>query len=149
MLPMRRPQRQRCPGETKARGSHGAWIALVVVGALGFASGTATAQTTTPAPQAAPLEAGDTAPPPGAPPPAIAEPVTPLPSATAPDGPALTAPLVVPAPPAPRHVPIYRKDWFWGAVGVLVLTGAIVLAVSLSNADPATPSTRLGDMRAF
>jgi hypothetical protein len=146
MLPMRRLQRQRSPGET-ACGSHGAWIGLVVAGALAFASGTAAAQTTTPAPQAAPLEAGDTAPPPGAPPPALAEPLTPLPLAA--EAPALTAPLVVPAPPAPRHVPIYRKDWFWGAVGVLVLTGAIVLAVSLSNADPATPSTRLGDMRAF
>lgn len=46
-------------------------------------------------------------------------------------------------------MPIYRKDWFWGAIGVLVLTGAVLFAVALSNGDPNTPSTKLGDMRAF
>jgi hypothetical protein len=126
-----------------------------------LASGTAAAQGTAPAPQPPPaavpapapapgLEAGDTAPVPGeaAPPPATA-PMTPLPAAGAPAPGALEAPLVVPAPPAPRHRRFYEQHWFWGAVGVVVVTGMIVLALSLNNADPATPNTRLGDMRAF
>jgi hypothetical protein len=129
------------------------WVRLVAVAVLAlFASGTAAAQATAPAPQPAPpLEAGDTAPAPGAPPaPEVISPVTPLGPAVAPAPTTLEAPLFVPTlPPPPRHVPIYRKDWFWGAISVLVLTGIVVLAVSLSNADPVTPATRLGDMRAF
>jgi hypothetical protein len=150
MLPMRRQKRQRL--SVTARHFRGACTALVVLGALALGGRTAAAQATAPAPQTPPLEAGDTAPPPGAPPPPIAEPappITPLPSAATPEAPALTAPLVLPEPPAPRREPIYRQHWFWGAVGVLVLTGAVVLLVSLSNQDPATPNTRLGDMRAF
>ncbi len=124
------------------------WVRLVAVAVLAiFASGTAAAQTTAPAQQQPPpLEAGDTAPAPGVPPaPGVISPVTPL----APAPTTLEAPLVLPPPPAPRQVPIYRRHWFWGAVSVLVLTGIVVLAVSLSNADPLTPTTRLGDMRAF
>jgi hypothetical protein len=150
MLPMRRQKRQRL--SVTSRGSRGTCAALVVLGALALGGRTAAAQGMAPAPQTPPLEAGDTAPLPGAPPPAISEPappVTPLRSAATPEAPALTAPLILPEPPAPRREPIYRKRWFWGAVGVLLLTGAVVLLVSLSNQDPATPNTRLGDMRAF
>jgi hypothetical protein len=101
-------------------------------------------------PAAAPFEAGDTAPPPGVQPVVPPGTVVPLPPAAEPGLPSpATAPLVVPVPPAPRDEPLYRRDWFWGAVGVLVLTGAIILAVSLSSADPSTPNTKLGDMRAF
>jgi hypothetical protein len=105
--------------------------------------------TTTPASVPAPtaptlpaggLEAGDTAAPPGAP----VEPLAPI--VTAP--PALEAPLLAPPPP-PRRVPFYQRHWFWGAVGVVVVTGMILFAVALSNADPVKPQTRLGDMRAF
>jgi hypothetical protein len=143
-------------------------IALAVVALL--ASGTASAQGTSPSPQPPPaaapgaapapqpppaapapgLEAGDTAPVPGESAPAGATaPVTPLPAAGAPAPGALEAPLVVPAPNAPRHRRFYEQHWFWGAVGVVVITGMIVLALSLNSADPATPNTRLGDMRAF
>jgi hypothetical protein len=148
MLPMRR-QRQ-----VTARGSSRAVAArLVRFGAFAvllLASGIAAAQTTTPPPAAAPFEAGDTAPPPGVQPVVPPGALAPLPSAAEPVMPSpATAPLVVPAPPAPRNEPLYRRHWFWGAVGVLVLTGAIVLSISLSSADPSTPNTKLGDMRAF
>jgi hypothetical protein len=147
--------------ETRRRleGSAGPlWIrfaAVVVVAA--FTSGTAMAQATAPAPQQPPpLEAGDTAPPPGAPPaappPGIVTPIEPLaPTAApiAPGTPAVQAPLLVPAPAPPRKIPIYRSQWFWGAVSVIVVTGIVVLALSLSNSGAATPNTRLGDMRAF
>jgi hypothetical protein len=122
------------------------FVAVVVVGA--FASGTVMAQATAPAPQPPPpLGAGDTAPPPG-----VVTPIEPLAPAAvpaAPGTPTLQAPLVVPAPAAPRKVPIYRSQWFWGAVGVFVVTGMVLLAVALSNQGSATPGTRLGDMRAF
>jgi hypothetical protein len=115
-------------------------------------AGDAAAETTAPPPQPGPgLEAGDTAPPPGAPP-AVAPiaPLTPLPPpAVAAPGTVTTAPLVLPAPPAPKHTPVYRKPWFWGAVGLVAVTGMVLLAVALAHSDPSTPSTRLGDMRAF
>jgi hypothetical protein len=131
-------------------------VAALVV----FASGAAFAQTTPAAQPAPPLESGDTAPAPGAPPPAAAppasEPVTPLtttgapaPGAAAPAATAAVEPLIVPPPPAPRRIPIYRRDWFWGAIGIVVVTGMVVLALTLSGGDPSTPNTRLGDMRAF
>jgi hypothetical protein len=144
------------------------WIRWLTIAAIALlASGTATAQGTAPAPQPPPaaatapapqtppaaapgLEAGDTAPAPGeAAPAAPNAPVTPLPGAGTPAPGALEAPLVVPAPPAPRHRRFYEQHWFWGAVGVVFVTGMIVLALSLNNADPPTPNTRLGDMRAF
>jgi len=115
-----------------------------------FVSGAAVAQTAppaTPAPANAPapsLESGDTAPPPGAPPV-----VTPLPPAAAPAQTAVVEPLYVPPPQAPQQLPLYRRNWFWGAIGLVLVTGVVILFVSLSNQDPTTPGTRLGDMRAF
>ena len=133
MLPMRR-QRQ---------------VTAFAFGLVLLASGAAAAQAIAP-PAAAPFEAGDTAPPAGVQPVVPPGAVAPLPPAAEPAMPSpATAPLVVPAPPAPRDEPLYRRHWFWGAVGALVLTGAIVLAVSLSSSDPSTPTTKLGDMRAF
>jgi hypothetical protein len=85
----------------------------------------------------------------------VTEPVTPLPGAAAPAPGASPAPaavvepLVVPPPMAPRQLPLYRRNWFWGAIGIVLVTGVVVLFLSLSNADPTTPNTRLGDMRAF
>jgi hypothetical protein len=126
--------------------------ALVMAGAILLASrGRAAAETPATAPPPA-LEAGDTAPPAGAPPPTHVEPLEPSPppsTLTAPTPDAFSAPLVVPPPPAPRHEPIYRKDWFWGAVGVVLLTGAIIFVLAVSSGDPTTPNTKLGDMRAF
>jgi hypothetical protein len=160
MPPQTRRQAQRLSGRTACN----FWIPLVTVGALvlslllagdAAAQATAPAAQTTPAAQPAPgVESGDTAPPPGA---APIAPLAPLPSAAvpapAPAGTTTTAPLVVssplPEPPAPRHTPIYRKHWFWGAIGLVAVTGVVLLAVALANSDPSTPSTRLGDMRAF
>lgn len=148
------PQTRREARRRSGRSACTFWIPLVTLGALVVSlllAGDAAAQTTAPPPQPGP-EAGDTAPPPGAPP-AVA-PIAPLPPPTV-GAPALapvsatTAPLVLPAPPAPKHTPIYRKPWFWGAVGLVAVTGMILLAVGLAHTDPSTPSTRLGDMRAF
>jgi hypothetical protein len=159
MLPMP-PQMRREARRRFGRTACTFWIPLVTLGALALSLllvGDAAAQTTAPPPQAAPgLESGDTAPPPGAPP-ASAAPIAPLAPTTgsapaaapAPALTATTAPLVLPAAPAPKHTPIYRKPWFWGAIGVVAVTGMVLMAVALANTDPSTPSTRLGDMRAF
>jgi hypothetical protein len=68
-----------------------------------------------------------------------------------PDLPVVAAPALdqpAPAGPVRQGKPFYRKDWFWGAIGVMVLTAAIVLvATSGSSAD--APTTTLGNMRAF
>jgi hypothetical protein len=63
-----------------------------------------------------------------------------------------SAPLTLdaPAPVAalPPRPPFYHRNWFWGAVGVVVLTTAIVL-IATSTARDEPPSTTLGNMRAF
>src|SRR5450432_1749846 len=93
-----------------------------------------------PAPPAAPP--ADAAPP-------LAGPITPTLTAE----PVQTLPLALDqrAPQGPESgqaVPFYRKDWFWGAVGVVILTTAIIL-VSVASSGADTPSTTLGNMRAF
>ncbi len=111
---------------------------------------------------------------PPAPPPAPAAPPPPAqaPTATPPPGepqnvsppPAPAPPLTLaPAPPPPppleldrrtqqaaseRPVPFYRKEWFWGTVGLVVLSTAIIIAASGSS-GPSPPSTALGNMHAF
>ena len=126
---------------------------LVMAGVLALAAGgRAAAETPATAPPSPALEAGDTAPPAGGPPPAHVEPLEPAPppstlTAAPPD--TFAAPLVVPPPPAPRREPIYHKDWFWGAVGVILVTGAVIFVLAVSSGDPTTPTTKLGDMRAF
>jgi hypothetical protein len=130
-------------------------LGLVTLGGLTLAvGGDAWAQATAPAPTAPPaLEAGDTAPPAGALPAPAVQPLEPLDPTSPLVAPAVVSPPLAapepPPPPPPLREPLYRKDWFWGAVGVLVLTTAIVISLSLANADPATPNTKLGDMRAF
>ncbi len=59
----------------------------------------------------------------------------------------LEAPSPAPAPP-PRP-PFYRRDWFWGAVGLVALTAAILLIATTASTDQAPPPTTLGNMRAF
>jgi hypothetical protein len=61
----------------------------------------------------------------------------------------LEAPAPAPAAPLRSHRPFYRKDWFWGAVGVVVLTAAIVLLATTSSSAEQPPPTTLGNMRAF
>jgi hypothetical protein len=50
--------------------------------------------------------------------------------------------------PAPQAVPFYHKDWFWGAVGLVVLTTAVIL-ISAATSNTDAPATTLGNMRAF
>jgi hypothetical protein len=51
-------------------------------------------------------------------------------------------------PTSGRPVPIYRKDWFWAGLGVVILTMAVIF-VSAASAGTDTPNTKLGNMRAF
>jgi hypothetical protein len=108
---------------------------------------------TTPAPPPpGALEAGDTATAPGAPP-ATVEPLGAPGTGPAPPGApsSLTATggLYAPVPIAPRREPFYRQAWFWGVCGVAIVTLTIIGVLSLQPIDPAQPTTRLGDMRAF
>ena len=104
-----------------------------------------------PATPAPPPPATPAAPPPAlpAPPPAAAAPEA-MPPTLTPDLPAVPPPALEVGPPSPPPPgkPFYRKSWFWGAVGVVVLTAAIVLIATTGSEDQA-PSTTLGNMRAF
>lgn len=73
-----------------------------------------------------------------------------MPPALTPELPAVPPPALdlAPSPPPPAGKPFYRKTWFWGAVGVVVLTAAIVL-IATSGAGDQAPTTTLGNMRAF
>ena len=103
------------------------------------------------------------------PPPELAAPppVEPLPATPPPDGTAAAAPAPAsvtsakapePAPsafdvgapaPAPGERPaFYERAWFWTVLGVVAVTGFIIL-MSTSSQGPAAPSTDLGSMRAF
>jgi hypothetical protein len=102
-----------------------------------------------PAGAAAPsLEAGDTAAP-GAP---VQPLLPPAMSSAAPPGalpPTLVQGSLANVPPREPRPKVYETRWFWGAVGVVVITTAIVVLFAVSSANPTTPSTKLGDMRAF
>jgi hypothetical protein len=98
----------------------------------GAASGSAAATPGAPlAPTAAPLPA---APPPALPPPP--------PSLAAEPG------ALPPLPPTEEHPPIYKQAWFWAAIAVVGLTAAMI-TYGIASQGPATPTTDLGNMRAF
>jgi hypothetical protein len=88
----------------------------------------------------APATIGDA---PGTPPPG------PPPSYVPPAGSVATDPGALPplGPPAPKP-PLYEQPWFWGLVGVVVITAAIV-TIGLATQGPARPDTDLGNKRAF
>lgn len=119
------------------------------------ASGTTAASdptlTPTPAPEPAPALDTAAAERVGAPaPPAGVTSLTTAPTLT--PEPATPPPLALDLPaqpnPAGRPTPFYRKDWFWGALGLAVLTTAVIL-VSVASSGTDTPTTTLGNMRAF
>jgi hypothetical protein len=123
------------------------------------ASGTTAASdpTLTPTPAPEPAPALDTAPAPataervGVPaPPAGITSLTTAPTLTPEPAPPPPLALDLPAQPnaAGRPTPFYRKDWFWGALGLAVLTTAVIL-VSIASSGTDTPTTTLGNMRAF
>jgi hypothetical protein len=61
----------------------------------------------------------------------------------------MTAPgELSPLPPPAEKPPIYKEIWFWAVVGVVVLT-ATMITIGLASQGPPTPSTDLGNMRAF
>jgi hypothetical protein len=96
--------------------------------------------------------AASPAPPPAAEP-APSAPVEPLSPTMAPN-PAAAPPLVLsertePMRAASRPEPIYRKVWFWGAVGVVVATVALILIWNLSSNENGPPDTTFGNMNAF
>ena len=108
-----------------------------------------------PAPPPPPADAPTATPPPGEPP-NLAPPPAPAPASAPPltltPEPAPAPPLELDRrtaqPPSERPVPFYRKNWFWGTVGLVVLTTAIiVVSASISGSSP--PTTTLGNMHAF
>src|SRR4030095_10734214 len=107
------------------------------------ATGTAGAQAQPP-PATSPPPTGDaTGAPPAAPP---APPSAPEPPAPPPLQLTERTPY---AAPAPQPEPFYRQWWFWGAVGVVAATVAIILVWNLGSNDSGPPSTTFGDMHAF
>jgi hypothetical protein len=108
-----------------------------------------------PAPPPPPAQAPTATPPPGQPPtltpPPAAASAPPL-TLTPEPSPASAPPLELDrrtAQPAPeRPVPFYKKDWFWGTVGLVVLTTAIIV-LSSATSGTSPPMTTLGDMHAF
>jgi hypothetical protein len=52
-------------------------------------------------------------------------------------------------PASERPVPFYKKNWFWGTVGLVVLTTAIIVVSSTSTSGTSPPTTTLGNMHAF
>lgn len=87
------------------------------------------------APEAAPATAAP--PPAAAPPPSLA-----APAPTAEPG------TLPPLPPPEEKPPVYKQTWFWGVAAVVGLT-AVMIVYGLGTQGPATPSTDLGNMRAF
>jgi hypothetical protein len=47
-----------------------------------------------------------------------------------------------------RPVRFYKTNWFWGTVGLVAVTTAIIV-LSTATSGTATPTTALGDMHAF
>ena len=128
----------------------------LVLGAL-LTTLPAQAQTEPPPTPPASAAPGAATPPPDSPPPpppaaapAPATPPTatsPLPSAPAPT--MMTAPgELSPLPPPEEKPPFYKETWFWAVVGVVVLS-ATMITIGLASQGPSTPSTDLGNMRAF
>jgi hypothetical protein len=94
--------------------------------------------------RAQPAPAGPAAPSPAAAAPTALAPAAPAagePGATLGDGAATP-------PPAEGDGPFYKQAWFWSVVGVVVVT-AVIVGFSASQQGPPTPSTDLGNMRAF
>jgi len=80
-------------------------------------------------------------PPPVAPPPVAPWPPPPQPVMAAPG--LAPGPLAIAAapPPASTSAPVYKKWWFWTAIGAVVVAGAVVgVAASASPSRPACPS---------
>ena len=48
-----------------------------------------------------------------------------------------------------RPAPFYQKLWFWGAVGVVVVSAVLITIASTGSSGPDAPATTLGDMHAF
>jgi tetratricopeptide (TPR) repeat protein len=54
-----------------------------------------------------------------------------------------------PARGAGHQRPIWRRWWFWTAVGVALAAGAIGIAATTNRSEATTPSTDLGDKRFY
>jgi hypothetical protein len=144
-------------------------FSVLAVLMLALVSGLARAQpeppAAAPAPTPAPARVVEEPTPPPAP--TTAPAATPSIETTAPtEGTTTTAPMPIPTltpeptqappslaldpgrPPTRPSSPFYQRDWFWGAVGLVILTTAVIL-VSVASSGTDTPTTTLGSMRAF
>jgi tetratricopeptide (TPR) repeat protein len=50
---------------------------------------------------------------------------------------------------ANRPRPVWRRWWFWTAVGAALVAGAIGIAATSNRSEPSTPTTDLGDKRFY
>jgi hypothetical protein len=53
-----------------------------------------------------------------------------------------------PLPPPEEKPPVYKQTWFWAVAAVVALTAGMIV-YGLATQGPATPSTDLGNMRAY
>jgi hypothetical protein len=124
-------------------------VSLAAAVAVCTAGGTLSAQPLEPEPPvAAPL-------PPGPTPPAGGDAVPAAPAAAPASLPEAIPPAADPAAPGATRAtepterpPFYQRAWFWTVLGVVAVT-AVVIAIGVSSQGPETPSTNLGNMRAF
>ena len=58
------------------------------------------------------------------------------------------ATLVAPPPPPPRPARLWRRWWFWTAIGATVGAGATAIALS-RRSEAEVPTTALGDQKFF
>ena len=52
----------------------------------------------------------------------------------------MQAPVDAPPPPPAENKPLYKRWWFWTALGVIVAGGASAVAVGVLTSKPACPS---------
>jgi hypothetical protein len=52
-------------------------------------------------------------------------------------------------PASKSPAPFYRRDWFWGTVGLVVLTTVIIVVSASTSGSSSPPTTTLGNMHAF
>ncbi len=79
--------------------------------------------------------AAATAPPPAAPAPVAAPAPLPILTAALPPPVASEPPVLTAAAPVPEERPLYKKAWFWGAVGGAVAVAVVVVAVVAASGD--------------
>jgi tetratricopeptide (TPR) repeat protein len=59
------------------------------------------------------------------------------------------APPALPAPADTGHRPIYKKWWFWTAIGAVAVVGVVAVAASGGSSAASPPGSDLGNSKVF